>query len=110
MQHHDKTTLCTSKQGSICVSDDQAVYVLTFKQMTLHYTAACFHDLKRQLDGLQTNDWFQTETEPFAFVHLPPLEAYIRLTQSEVREIRQLLSEATVMMKVRKRLSYKQGR
>ena len=110
MQHPDKTILCTSEQGSISVSDDQAVYVLTFKQMTLQYTAACFHDLKRQLDSLQPPDWFRTETEPFAFVHLPPLEAYIRLTRGEVREIRQLLSEAIVMMKVRQCLSYKSGR
>ena len=110
MQHSDKTTLCTSEQGSISISDGQTVYVLTFKQMTLQYTAACFHDLKRQLDSLQPLDWFRTETEPFAFVHLPPLEAYIYLTRSEVCEIRQLLSEAMVMMKVRERLLYKPGR
>lgn len=110
MQRHAKITLCKTKNGLVEVVNRGVAYELRFRHILMFMTAQQVHALDRYLRHLNPEDWFKADDDTYALIHMAPLCAHYMLSRQDVRELRQLLLEATAMIKVHQHLYYTKER
>lgn len=107
MQHNDKTALCKSRYGSVSVFNNAVAFELKFRQISAILDSEKVHQLNDSIQHIKDEDWMHTSDQKFAFINLPQLEGNYMLTEEEIRDLRQLLLEASAMIKVHHRLYFK---
>ncbi|MFP4089398.1 MAG: DUF6686 family protein [Cyclobacteriaceae bacterium] len=110
MQQRTKITLCKSHHGIVEVVNRGVAYELRFKNILMLMTSQQVYALNRCLKNINPKDWFLTPDDTFALIHLTPLCAHYMLSRQDVAELRQLLLEATAMIKVHQHLYFRMER
>ncbi len=107
MQHHDKTALCRSRYGLVNVFNNAVAYELKFGQICAILDSDKVHQLNDSLKNMHASDWLRMTDQKVAFVSFPQLDGNYMLTEDEIKDLRQLLLEASAMIKVHHKLFFK---
>lgn len=107
MSNQENTILCESENGQVSILNSGIAFKLHFKGIMLILTSQQLHALKKYLENLNPETWFATPHEEIAFIYFTPLCADYLMSRDDLKELLQLLLEATAMVKVHQRLFFK---